>query len=76
MIQGKYDFGDHVFIDSKYTYNQEDVKYHELAHHAITQGSLYGVLEIALKQISIWYVPDIQDILVLILRILIYAKEL
>ena len=64
MIQGKYDFGDHVFIDSKYTYNQEDVKYHELAHHAITQGSLYGVLEIALKQISIWYVPDIQDILV------------
>ncbi len=64
MIQGKYDFGDHVFIDSKYTYNQEDVKYHELAHHAITQGSLYGVLEIALKQISIWYVPDMQDILV------------
>lgn len=60
MIQGKYDFGDHVFIDSKYTYSQEDVIYHELAHHSITQGSLYGVLEIVLKQVGIWHSSDIK----------------
>lgn len=25
MIQGKYEYGDHVFIDSKYTYDQSDI---------------------------------------------------
>lgn len=63
MIQGKYDFGDHVFIDSKYTYSQEDVIYHEVAHHSITQGSLYGILEIALKQVGIWHHPDVKLVL-------------
>ena len=63
MIQGKYDFGDHVFIDSKYVYDQEDIKYHELTHHAITQGSLYGVLEIVLKQINIWHAPDLKNVI-------------
>ena len=76
MIQGKYDFGDHVFIDSKYNYGEKDVKYHELAHHAITQGSLYGVLEIALKQIMIWYEPCIQNLLAELLNASLTTQEM
>lgn len=63
MIQGEYDYGDHVFIDSKYTYDQSDVIFHELTHHAVTQGSLYGVLEIVLKRISIWHVPELTSVI-------------
>ena len=63
MIQGEYDYGDHVFIDSKYTYDQSDVIFHELTHHAVTQGSLYGVLEIILKRISIWHVPELSSVI-------------
>ena len=63
MIQGEYDYGDHVFIDSKYTYDQSDVIFHELTHHAVTQGSLYGVLEIVLKRISIWHIPDLKSVI-------------
>lgn len=61
MIQGKYDYGDLVYIDSKYTHSEGDVIYHELTHHAITQGSLYGVLEIVLKHISVWYGENISQ---------------
>lgn len=76
MIQGKYNFGDHVYIDSKYTCDQEDVIYHELSHHAITQGSLYGVLEIALKQIGIWYEPDIHNSLTELANASITTQEM
>ena len=63
MIQGEYDYGNHVFIDSKYTYDQSDIIFHELTHHAVTQGSLYGVLEIVLKRISIWHVPELTSVI-------------
>lgn len=76
MIRGKYDFGDHVFIDSKYICDQKDVEYHELTHHAITQGSLYGVLEIILKKICIWYEPNIQYVLIEFLNASLTTQEM